>query len=119
MCTLEVTLRKHITTKHAAMKIKCVLCDYKFSTNKACKDHIAYHLEEIRLMEPKYLLNGQEKFKCKICDFISKSANADKIHWFEQVNQHLPPDAGDGDNESEKIQQDKLEKENWKKSLRI
>ena len=86
VCKLEGTLRKHINTKYAAMSIKCVLCDYKFSTHKACNDHLAEHREEIRLMEPKYLQKGQETLECKICDVISKNANAIKIHLLEHVN---------------------------------
>ena len=108
-CKLEITLKKHINTKHyekavlpAAVKppksdLQCVLCDNIASTQKEFNEHVEGHLKEIRIMEPNHLLYESETFKCKVCNFKSRNKNAVKNHLLDHINDSLPDDAVDSD----------------------
>ena len=106
-CSKGVTLMKHINTKHpdyiservkdTSNELKCVLCPDNFDTREDLNLHLSEHLDEIKQIELADLLNGHEVFKCTLCDFSSKNKNSIKNHLVEHVNQSLPADELDSD----------------------
>ena len=84
--------------------MKCVLCEDKFETRNDFNIHLEEHLEEIRYLDVKDLLNGHEQFKCNTCDYMSTNHNVIKMHLIENVHKSLPSDAKEtDDNEIEQI----------------
>ena len=102
-CKSEITLRKHSNTKHSieithidrdtSNNLRCVLCENKFETQNKFNIHLGGNLEEIRYLEVKYLLNGQEKIivthviTCKKitiilnCIWLNMSTKACQLIW--------------------------------------
>ena len=82
---MEITLNKHINTKHTESeklcKFKCSLCEDKFQTSAELADHIEDHLQEIRELDISKLRNGQKVFKCNVCQYQSSND--------EEVRKHL------------------------------
>ena len=111
---------QHESTKHPILiiqiaidtinKLKCVLCEDKFETRNHFNIHLGEHLDEVRDLEVKDLLNGKDTFKCNTCDFMSRNHNAIKMHLVDHVNQSLPTDEENTDgNEIENEDQSKAE----------
>ena len=60
-------------------------------------------------MEPRRLMNEHETYKCKMCGFRSRNENNFKYHLVEHVNQSVPSDSGESDEDEIKDQdQEKL-----------
>ena len=107
-CSKEVTLKKHKNTIHpipitqtaqgTSNNLKCVVCEDIFETWNNFNIHLGEHLDEIKDLEVKDLLNGQETFKCNKCEYMSRNHNDIKMHLIEHVNQSLPTDAEETDN---------------------
>ena len=86
-CDLEMTLRKHLNTKHpveetqSEMEIPCTytcsLCDEKCQTSEKLADHIEDHLEEIRNLDVTDLKKGHTIFECNVCQY--QTSNDDEV----------------------------------------
>ena len=79
--------------KDISNNLKCVVCEDKFETRNDFNIHLEKHLEEIRDFGVKDWLNGHEQFKCNTCDYISTNHNVIKMHLIKHVNESLPSDA--------------------------
>ena len=107
----EITLSKHMNTKHAekviendtelkicqSSEFECASCKDRVNTNKELGQHIAEHIEEIENTDIESLTNGHDLFECNLCGFESGHKDSVKEHLIEHVN---PPKVCETSDES-------------------
>ena len=88
-CKKEVTMKKHVNTKHK--KQKCKVCDLEFKTSIAVLKHVAekhkgsidesiQDREKKEDAKPEELLIEDGKFKCSHCKKIVPNEDTFNIH---------------------------------------
>ena len=96
----EITLSKHINTKHAqkgledatkhtacnSLEFECTLCKDRFNTRNDLDRHKAEHIEEIENIDIESLTNGHDMFECNLCSFESGHEDTVKEHLIQHVN---------------------------------
>ena len=125
-CEKEVTLNKHINTKHISElkseKViqqdyeteisECSICDDKFLTEQEYNNHIKEHIEEIKEIDIEYLKSGHEIFDCSTCHFQSNNPVAIKTHLTNHVIQ--PKDKLSMKSKCKKYKETMLKSKNWR-----
>ena len=96
----EITLSKHINTKHAqkgledatkhiacnSLEFECTLCKDRFNTRNDLDRHKAEHIEEIENIDIESLTHGHDMFECNLCSFESGHEDSVKEHLIQHIN---------------------------------
>ena len=96
----EITLSKHINTKHAqqgteditkhivcnSLEFECTLYKDRFNTRNDLDRHKSEHIEQIENIDIESLTNGHDIFECNLFSFESGHEDSVKEHLIQHVN---------------------------------
>ena len=92
VCEKEITLNKHINTKHGTgletqiCFSECLICEEKFVTKSKLQKHKDDHIEEINALVIKKITKGHELLECNLCSFESGHEDSIREHMIDHVN---------------------------------